>query len=162
MSLYIDFSNITECIGVIKDGEPAIPTGTTVSPMPHSVREREQEAYDRFFRDYDIRFLFDGDCPDIDFYAVPRVDVAAVTGEGGLIASVIQPFDLNASMPLIYIAPDRKCFLITEDSTSFLSIAPIWRDRLQPYDGVQLFPSREAAEAHHKILNLSDFCASPA
>lgn len=156
MSLYIDFTHISECIGVIgRDGEPAIPTGATVTSMPASVREREHEAYDRFFRDYGIRFLFDGDCPSLDFYTVPLVDVAAVTREGGLIAGVGQPFDLQHPMPLVYISPERECFLLTEDSTTFLSIAPVWRNHLRPYDGVKFFSSRDEAQKSYDIRDIT-------
>lgn len=157
MSLYVDFSHTDQCVGILaRNGEMVIPTGTTVSRMSASVYEKEGRAYDHFFARYGVRFLFDGDSPLIDFYAVPRLDVAAIDEAGGFIASVGCSFDLQISMPLVYVSPERNCLLITEDSTSFLSIAPVWRQRLRPYDGVQLFPSRSEAAKYYNILDLSD------
>lgn len=157
MSLYVDFSHINQCVGILaKNGETIVPTGTTVSRMSSTVHEKEGCAYDRFFSQYGVRFLFDGDSPLIDFYAVPRLDVAAVDEAGGLIASVGCSFDLQIPMPLVYVSPERRCLLITEDSTSFLSIAPVWRRRLRPYDDVHLFASRSEAEKHYNILDLSE------
>ena len=92
----------------------------------------------------------------MDFYAVPKVDIAAIDSAGGFIASVGGDFDLHDHIPLVYISPARECFLITEDSSQFLSIASCWKSKLVPYKGVTLYPTKEAAMKDYPITNVVD------
>lgn len=156
MALYMDFSGTEGAIGFISDGEPVIPVGVHVNAMPMSVKKKEWELYQKFAKDNDVHFLFEDDVPAVDFYAVPQVDIVATDSDGGLIASVGEAFSLHESMPLIYISSKGECFLITADSTQFLSIAPKWKSQLVPYDGVTLYPSKEAAMAVIPIVNVVD------
>lgn len=152
MTRYLDLTNTEGCIGFIpENGETVICTGVSFHSMPLSVKKKEGKAYAAFARDYGISFLFDDDIPAIDFYSVPRVDIAAVDRDGGFIASVGEPFSLHHRVPLIYISKERKAYLITSDSTDFLPLAAHWKDHLQPYDGVALYASREDARTHYKI-----------
>lgn len=48
--------------------------GTTLYPM--SVKDKNTE-YQRYADTYDLKFIFDDDIPQIDFYTVPRVDIFA-------------------------------------------------------------------------------------
>jgi len=156
MALYMDFSGTEGAVGYISDGEPVIPVGVKINAMPMSVKNKEWEIYQQFARDNDVHFLFEDNLPTIDFYAVPQVEIAATDSVGGLIASVGEDFSLSHSVPLIYISPQRKCFLITADSTQFLSIASQWKEHLVPYDGVMLYASKEAAKADFPIVNIVD------
>ena len=124
--------------------------------LPVSVKKKEWELYQQFAKDNDVLFLFEDNVPIVDFYAVPRVDIAATCSNGGLIASVGESFDLHSKIPLIYISPTQECFLITEDATQFLSIASEWKTHLTPYDGVRLYPSKAAAMADFPIVNIVD------
>lgn len=121
--------------------------------MPLSVKRKEGEAYDDFARKYGIHFIFDDCIPEIDFYTVPKIEVAATDGDGGFIASVGEPFSLRDSVPLIYISAERKAYLITEDSHKFLSIASKWKEKLTPYDGVALYASKEDALKDYSIID---------
>lgn len=156
MALYMDFSGTKGAIGFISDGEPVICVGVNIDAMPMRVKKKEWELYQQFARENDVHFLFEDNIPTVDFYAVPRVDIAATDSDGGLIASVGEAFSLQCSVPLIYISPKRECFLITADSTQFLSIAPQWKKYLVPYDGVTLYPSKEAAKADFPITDVVD------
>ena len=156
MAIYMDFSGTEGAIGFISDGEPVIPVGVSINAMPMSIKKKEWELYQQFAKDNDVYFLFEDNVPTIDFYAVPRVDIAAADSDGGLIASVGEVFSLSESVPLIYISPKKTCFLITSDSTQFLSIASQWKKHLAPYDGVTLYPSKEAAMADFPITNVVD------
>lgn len=143
------------CFGVIpENGETIILTGVSVNSMPLSVKRKEGKAYDDFAWKYGIHFIFDDCIPEIDFYTVPKIEVAATDNDGGIIASVGEPFSLRDPVPLIYISADRKAYLITEDSSKFLSIASKWRDRLTPYDGISLYASKEDARKEYPIIDL--------
>lgn len=156
MAIYMDFSGTEGAIGYISDGEPVIPVGVSINAMPMSIKKKEWELYQQFAKDNDVYFLFEDNIPTVDFYAVPRVDIVATDSAGGLIASVGEVFSLSESVPLIYISPKKTCFLITSDSTQFLSIASQWKKHLAPYDGVTLYPSKEAAMADFPITNVVD------
>lgn len=152
----MDFSGTKGAVGFISDGEPVIQVGVSINAMPMNVKKKEWELYRKFAIDNDVFFLFEDNVPVVDFYAVPRVDIAATDSKGGLIASVGEAFDLSASIPLIYISPARECYLITQDSRQFLSIAHEWRKHLMPYRDVTLYPSKEAAMADFPIVNVVD------
>lgn len=156
MAVYMDFSGTEGAVGYIADGEPVIPVGVSISAMPMSVKQKEWEQYQQFAKENDVFFLFEDNVPTIDFYAVPRVDIVATDSAGGLIGSVENTFDLSHSVPLIYLSPDRECFLITADSTQFLSMASQWKKNLVPYNGVRLYPSKEEAMADFPIVNVVD------
>ncbi len=60
-------------------------------------------------------------------------------------------------MEIVYITKNRKCFLITEDSTKFLSLASHWRDVLTPYDKIEFFDSKADAEKKYMIEDIPRF-----
>ena len=155
MIQYLDMTQTQGCIGVIpENGETIVFTGVSVNSMPLSVKHEEGEAYDDFAQKYGIHFIFDDCIPEIDFYTVPKIEVAATDNDGGFIASVGEPFSLCDSVPLIYISAARNAFLITEDSSEFLSIASEWKVRLTPYDGITLYKSKKDAR---KVYPITDF-----
>lgn len=156
MALYMDFSGTEGAVGFISDGEPVIPVGVSINAMPMSIKKKEWELYQKFAEDNDVHFLFEDNVPAVDFYAVPQVDIAATDSDGGLIASVGEVFSLSESVPLIYISHKKECFLITSDSTQFLSIASQWKKQLVPYMDVTLYPSKAAAMADFPIVNVVD------
>lgn len=157
MTCYIDPTGVQGCIGLISEDDIVF-TGVSISSMPVSLKAKEGEAYAQFARDYGIFFLFDDDIPAVDFYSIPRLDIAAVDGEGGFLASVGRNFDLHDPVPLVYLSKELECYLITEDSTQFLKMAAHWREHLQPYDGIRLYPSKEAAK---KDFEIRDFVQMP-
>lgn len=155
MIQYLDMTQVKGCFGVIpENGEIIVLTGVSVNSMPLSVKRKEGEAYDDFAQKYGIHFIFDDCIPEIDFYTVPKIEVAATDNDGGFIASVGEPFSLQDSVPLIYISAERKAYLITEDSSEFLSIASEWKEKLTPYDGITLYKSKEDARKEYPIIDL--------
>ncbi len=150
---YIDMTN-ADGFGVLPDpGDTVILTGVSVYSMPLSVKRREGELYADFGRKNGIHFIFDDEKPEIDFYSIPRLEIGATDSAGGFIGSVNEPFSLRETAPLVYISPDRRCFLITEDSSEFLSIVSEWRSRLTPYDGVTLYATKEQAKGEYPIID---------
>lgn len=79
--LYLDCTEGEVVSVYVRDAE-VIPAGTTVYTMP--LRERGP-AYDRWGKEYGIYFLFEDMEVEIPFYAVPRVDIFAVDGQGGFL-----------------------------------------------------------------------------
>ncbi|MBQ7898377.1 MAG: hypothetical protein IJ307_00825 [Bacteroidales bacterium] len=155
MTQYLDMTQTEGCFGVIPDnGETIVLTGVSVNSMPLSVKRKEGEAYDDFARKYGIYFIFDDCIPEIDFYTIPKIEIAAMDADGGFIASVGEPFSLRDPVPLVYISAERKVYLITEDSSKFLSIASEWRERLTPFDGITLYASKEDARKVCPIIDL--------
>lgn len=159
MTRYFDMTNTDGCFGVIaENGEQIVFAGVTINAMPQSVRRKEGEAYDEFARRYDIHFIFDDKLPAVDFYTVPRTDIAAIDSDGGFIASVGEPFDLRSGATLVYISKDRSCYLITENSAKFLSEVTGWKGRLAPYDGIRIYDSKDSARKDYDII---DFDKTP-
>lgn len=124
----------------IRDGE-VIPAGTTICSM--SVKHRNTE-YDRWEREYGICFIFDDMQVEIPFYAVPRVDIFAVDGQGGYLGTVGQETDLEGEAPICYFK-DGKCYLIAENGLDFRKNAADWRSHLAEYSEVTMYASREQA-----------------
>ena len=154
MTQYIDMTHIPECIGLIaENGERIVLIGVTVNAMPLSVQRKEADLYADFAEKYGIYFLFEDEIPEIDFYAVPRLDIAARDEAGGFIASVGESFSLSDSVPLVYISRDRRCYLITKDSQTFLSSVSGWKENLKPCDAVTLFTSKEQAGKVYQIID---------
>lgn len=154
MIQYIDMTKADGCFGVIpENGETIVFTGVSINSMPLSVKRKEGEVYADFAKKYGVRFIFEDDIPDIDFYSVPRLDIGAKDDVGGFIASVTEPFSLSDPISLVYISPDRQCYLITQDATEFLSIVSEWKSRLVPFDGVALYTSKEKAKQEYEIID---------
>lgn len=154
MTQYLDMTRVDGCFGVIAEsGEDIIFTGVSVNSMPLSVKRKEGEAYADFARKYDIHFIFDDEIQEIDFYTVPRIDIAAVDSDGGYIASVGQPFDLTDKVPLVYISKARECYLITEDSRKFLSLVAGWKAEFTPFSGIKIYDSKDSARADFEIID---------
>ncbi len=154
MIQYLDMTQTKGCFGLIpENGETIVLTGVSVYSMPLSVKRKEGEAYDDFARKYGIYFIFDDCIPEIDFYTIPRIEVAATDDNGGFIASVGEPFSLRDPVPLVYISADRKAYLITEDSSKLLSIASEWRNKLVPFDAITLYASKEDARKEYPIID---------
>ena len=93
MTNYLDMTQANGCLGIIpENGETIVLTGVSVYSVPLSVKRDEGEAYDDFARKYGIHFIFDDCIPEIDVYAVPKIEIAATDSDGGFIASVGEPF----------------------------------------------------------------------
>ena len=154
MIQYMDMTKAEGCFGVIpENGETIVFTGVAINSMPLSVKHKEGKVYEDFAQKYGIVFIFDDNKPTIDFYTVPRIDIAATDVDGGFIASVGEPFSLSDPIPLVYISKDRKCYLITNDSTVFLSIVSDWKSKLTPCTDIVIYSSKEEARKDYQIID---------
>ena len=145
--LYLDRTEIPDNMAIIVQKAEIIETGTTVYAM--SKRE-DNELYRKFAEEYDIHFIFEGSVPTVDFYAVPRMDIFATDSTGGYFVTVGHSFD--GDLPVYYMDAERNFFSVSESGRQFVEDAPNWRTMLQPWSGVELFSSREAAKEKYDLF----------
>lgn len=138
-------------LSVILNDAEIIPAGTTVYPMPVELKDAE---YQHFAHAYDVHFIFEDMVPDIDFYAVPRVDIMAVDSHGGYIGTVGGLTDMESEFPICYIDKNRKVFLIADTFKSFVADCADWRKHLEPYNDVTLFSSKDEAAKEHEFIDI--------
>lgn len=140
-----------EAISVyIRDAE-VIPAGTTVYSISSRCRNAE---YDRWQREYGIRFIFDDMQVEVPFYAVPWADIFAVDNQGGYLGTVGQMTDMEGDAPVCYFK-DGKCYLIAECGPDFMEKATDWRRCLTDYPEVTLYDSREQAARMLEFVSVS-------
>ncbi|MCI8386959.1 MAG: hypothetical protein HFE63_00635 [Clostridiales bacterium] len=132
-----------ECVGYISSKYELIPAGTTIYSMPISISKRESDEYERCAKSYGIRFIFDDCIPNVDFYTIPRVDIAA-TADGGFIGMIGGTFDSTSSNMICYIDRDMRVFNICR-ADRFISAASHWRELLSPCSDVKIFASKTDA-----------------
>ena len=150
--VYLDQTQVHECMAIFMKDVEIIHAGTTVYPMP--VKDKNAE-YERFADEYDIHFIFDDDIPQIDFYTIPQVDIMATDSQGGFIGTIGQMTDLKSDAQICYIDNERNCYLIVEKSTDFLKCAPMWKKCLTEYNGVTFYNSKLEAEKDVEFLDLN-------
>ena len=76
-----NYDGANGAICVIRKDAEIIQAGTTISSMPTELKDEE---YQKFIDCYDIHFIFDNMALNVDFYAVPRVDITAIDSRGWL------------------------------------------------------------------------------
>lgn len=147
--VYLDMTQGHECLAVYAKDCEIIPAGTTVYSMP--VKERSAE-YSRFAREYGIHFIFDDQVPRIDFYTIPRVDIMALTDDGGYLGTIGGTCDLAGGAPICYIDRDQNCYLAAADGKSFLENVACWKSNLKRYEGIYIFSSAAEAKKNREFL----------
>ena len=138
-------------ISVIRSDAEIIPAGTTVYSMP--IEDKNAE-YQHFAAAYDVHFIFDDMVPDVDFYAVPRVDIMAIDSHGGYIGTVGDLTDMESEFPICYIDKNRKVFRIADTFKHFVADCANWRKHLEPYNDVTLFSSKDEAAKEYEFLDI--------
>lgn len=142
--LYMDMTKPgNEVVGVFVQGAELVPAGTTIYSMP--VTEKNEE-YRRFAEEYDIHFIFDDNIPQVDFYAVPWIDIMAVDSRGGMIGTLGRCSDLESDAAICYIDKDRKCYRVAENGKEFLEHVRGWRERMERCEDVVIYACGEEAE----------------
>ena len=120
-------------------------TGTTCCFSP--IQDRDSDIYRSIAAAGDVAFLFEGDEAHPDFYAVPRLDLFAVTADGGWLGTLGGSAG-EQSPPICYVNSAHQAFQAAGDLESFLELLKSgqdWRTRLIPCPELKLYPSREAA-----------------
>ena len=135
---------------VLKNMKP-IPAGTSIFSMPDTIKNGKWKS---FADKYDIHFIFDNAIPEVKFYAVPQFHIIATDSNGGLIGIIGGKDSLNTHLPIGYVSPERKCYLISPSGNSFLENINQWKQLLKPYNTLTLFNSKEAAKKEENFLDL--------
>lgn len=151
--VYFDVSETRECVSVFARDAEVIPAGVTLYSM--SVKHKDKE-YQRYAKEYDIHFLFDDKLPRIDFYAVPQMDIFAIDGEGGFIASIGGITDFDSQKPIYYVNMKKNCFKIADCGKEFLENAMKWKSLLKPCEDIEIFSSKEEAERKYEFIRIDE------
>lgn len=154
--IYYDRTAETSCTSLFMRNVEIINAGTTIYSMPAGIREKEPE-YQDLADNFDVHFIFDDNIPQIDFYAVPQVDIMATDGDGGYIGTIGQICDLESDAPVCYIDKNRVCYFAARSGREFLDHISDWKDHLQPCPEVSLYNSREEAACTLEFINIRDF-----
>lgn len=153
--IYWDVSEREGCIGVLGKDIELIPAGVTLYPL--SVRNKNAE-YQKYANSYDLRFIFDDDIPQIDFYTVPRVDVFAQDSLGGLFGTIGQITDIDDVAPICYINKNKECFMLANNLRAFLQRLASeceWRTDMIPNPDILFYKSKADAEESLEFLAIS-------
>lgn len=134
----------------IKDVE-VIPAGTTIYSMSEKSRNDE---YQRYADEYDMRFIFDDDIPEINFYAVPQIDIFAKDSKGGFWGTLGSVTDFEEKLPICYIDRERNCFCAAGSGQEFLKSLKENKIELKPEEGVVFYDSKAVAERELEFIKL--------
>lgn len=146
-----NYDGANSAICVIRKDAEITQAGTTIYSMPPELKD---EAYQKFIDCYDIHFIFDNMALNVDFYAVPRVDIMAVDSRGGYIGTVGGLTDIESEFPICYIDKSRKIFRIADNFKNFVNNCVDWKKQLQPCDDVKLFSSKNEAAKEYEFIDI--------
>lgn len=150
--IFLDRTENKACVSVFVRDAEVIPAGSTVYSM--SVKDKNEE-YQRYADEYDVRFIFDDDVPEIDFYTVPWIDLFARDSKGGFWGTIgtMTAFDENA--PICYIDSDHRCFRAADSGQEFLKDLRENKIELKREDSVVFYKSLEDAENELEFVKLN-------
>lgn len=150
--LYLDRTENKACVSVfIRDAE-VIPAGSTVYSM--CVKDKNAE-YQKYADEYDVRFIFDDDVPEIDFYTVPWIDLFARDSKGGFWGTLGTMTAFNENAPICYIDSEHRCFRAAESGHDFLKGLRENKIELKREDRVVFYKSLEDAEKELEFVKLN-------
>ena len=153
MKYYIDLTTSDGPMAILftnRENEAAY-VGTTV--LTEAAELRDHPLAKRYAEECDFRFFFRGDdLPEL--YTVPKTEIGGYDSHGGLFAGR-DGFDLRDGT-LYYIDRDRKCYLITKNSSKLLEMGMNWRKTMVPTDDIEVFADRAEAERKYKIWEWED------
>lgn len=153
-TIYYDMNDITAgAIGVFMRDTKVLPAGVTISSESAAARQDAtvMRAFAQFARK-DVHFIFRDEEPEIDFYAVPRLDVFARTSEG-LLATLGESSDPEGGAPIVLIDREMNVRRAARNMMDLLT-STNWKDGVGEERDVKLYSSREAAEAELEFIQI--------
>lgn len=154
--VYFD-NSAGDCVSVyVKDAE-VIQTGVSIYSMPVSEKNKE---YERYALEYDIHFIFDDCVPEIDFYAVPRIDVFAMDSEGGFICTVGGITDFQSEATICYIDKDREVYLVAENGRKFLKNVSGWKANRKIIQMEKIYVSQDEARQELEFIGMDELLSA--
>lgn len=153
--VYYDMCDNNGCAAIMPREIEAVPAGTTLYPM----RARSKNAeYQKYADIYDLRFVFNDDIPQINFYTVPHVDIFARDSLGGLFGTIGQTTGIAVVAPICYIRDGKECFLIANSLKIFIQMLESgqdWRTTMIPDHDITFFTSKADAERRFEFVGIS-------
>ena len=97
-----------------------------------------------------LRFIFEGNVPEIPFYAVPYLCLIVRDEKGGFFAVRNRPdpeeWFFDEAEPVYYISGWKRVFFAAGSLLDLLEEGSAWRGSLRESGKIRLYPSRQAAE----------------
>ncbi len=158
MKRYIDATK-SGCIAIYAKDEEVKPieivqAGTTIYSMP--IKDRKD--YLMIEEKSGVFFIFDGCIPQVDFYAVPRIDIFARDNQGGYFGTIGNISDLEDLKALIcYIDINKNVFKVANCMREFIFPTDTIIERIQhmkPISGITLCSSLKEANERYEFLNI--------
>lgn len=154
--VYVDIAQFAGvgAVGVIGLYAPGVEldlAGTAVHAMPVSYRD---SLYRKWEREQGVYFIFEDHIPEVPFFAVPAVELAAEDSEGGYLCSLAGGLRQG---DVCYISRELACFWAASGWEEFAGHMDDWRERLRPFDGVRVYPSKEVAGRAVALWDMGKF-----
>ena len=97
-----------------------------------------------------LRFIFEGNVPEIPFYAVPYLCLIGRDEKGGFFAVRNRPdpeeWFFDEAEPVYHIPGRKRVFFAAGSMEELTGAGSSWRGGLRESKKIRLYPSREAAE----------------
>jgi len=158
MKRYIDATKCG-CIAIFakdEEGNPIeiVQAGTTIYSM--SIKDRKD--YLMIEEESGVFFFYDDCIPQVDFYAVPRIDIFARDNQAGYFGTIGSMSDLEDLKSIIcYIDKNRNVFKVANCMREFIFPTETIRERIEhmkPISGITLCSSMKEAKEIYEFLNI--------
>lgn len=97
-----------------------------------------------------MHFIFEGNVPEVPFYAVPYLCIIGRDEKGGFFAMKNRPdpeeWFFDEAEPVYYIPGWKRVFFAAGSLLDLLEEGSAWRGSLRESRKIRLYPSRQAAE----------------
>jgi len=158
MKMYIDATQCacTTVFAKDEEGNPIeiVQAGTTIYSMP--IKDRKD--YLMIEEKSGVFFIFDDCIPQVDFYAVPRIDIFARDNQDGYFGTIGDISDLEDLKAVIcYIDKSRNLFKVANCMREFLFPTETIRERIEhmnPISGITFCSSLKEADELYEFLNI--------
>ena len=161
MKKYIDFQTLNGSVGIIgtdDKGNPIelIQAGTTINSIPIKYKDE----YLMIEEKNAVFFIFEDCIPQINFYAVPRIDIFAIDKNEGYFGTVGSTSDINdLEAPICYIEKNNNVYKVANNMKEFIFPVETMNERLintEPLLEIIFFNSFEDAKEQLDFLDLHD------
>ena len=150
MKSYIDMQTQRGCVVIFSTDEAGNPkeimqAGTTVCSMPSKYKDK----YLKLEQNNKVFFIFDDCVPEINFYAVPRIDIFARDNQEGYFGTVGGTSDIDdLEAPICYIDKNKNIFKAANCMKEFIAFSGNRREheKKELMSEVTLFSSVEEAK----------------
>ena len=165
-TFYIDIEQLSQNyngvpgIGIINGEGEALEllwAGKNILSMPAS--DRRERAYQILAEEYDVRFIFDDEIPEMDFYPIPQLSIFAVDHVGGCFGSTNVNVDLSEEdAPIYYVNNKLQCFRLAANLLEFIHLVEShqldWKSGVA--EEIKIYPSFEAAKKEILYYDIGD------